>query len=257
MEEIQTADFQPGEEETLQARYSLAANSRRLIEISTAVAQELTESEPSILSRLGDTARLLRELEKLDPAAAKLTEGHTAALVELEELARELVTYSEKLDLDPEQLAELEERLNLIQTLKRKYGPTLEQVVVFGEEAAARLQKIEHRGAELSRLQNEMELAQAELMRIGKDLSRRRMQAAPELSTAVRSHFAISASRKASSRFTLCNSTRPARAGWRRSSSCSRRVRRVWKRWNFFLRRIRASRPSRCGRWHPAGKSAA
>ena len=186
VEEIQAAELQPGEEESLQTRYSLAANSRRLIEISTAVAQELTESEPSILSRLGDTARLLRELEKLDPAAATLTEGHTAALVELEELARELVTYSEKLDLDPEQLAELEERLNLIQTLKRKYGPTLEQVMVFGEEAAARLQKIEHRGAELSRLQHEMELAQGELMRIGKELSLRRMQAAPALSTAVR-----------------------------------------------------------------------
>ncbi len=189
VEEIQAADLQTGEEDTLQARYSLAANSRRLIEISTAVAAELTDSEPSIISRLGDTARLLRELEKLDPEAAKLTEGHTTALVELEELARSLVTYSEKLDLDPEQLAELEERLNLIQTLKRKYGPTLEQVMVFGEEAAARLQKIERRGAELSRLQHESEVAQAEVMRIGKDLSRRRTQAAPELSSAVRNQL--------------------------------------------------------------------
>ena len=101
---IRSAKFRPpelqaDEEEALQARYGLATNSRRLIELATGVAHELSESEPSILQRLSETARLLRELEKTDPAAATMTEAHTSAVVELEELARSLVAYAEKLDL--------------------------------------------------------------------------------------------------------------------------------------------------------------
>ncbi len=184
--EIQSADLRADEEEELQGRYSLAANSRRLIELATGVAQELTESEPSILGRLADTARLLRELEKVDPAASAMVEMHTSAVVELEELARSLVNYSERLDLDPAQLAEMEERVHLLQTLRRKYGSTMAQVIEFGEESAARLQKIEGRGTELLRLQGEIAAVQAELVAVGRELSALRFKAAPLLSNAVR-----------------------------------------------------------------------
>ena len=187
--EIEAAGLRLDEEADLQARYSLAANSRRLIELAGGAAGELSENEPSILSRLGETGRLLRELERIDPAAAALAQSHTSAVVELEELARSLVAYAEKLDLDPAQLAEMETRLNLLQTLKRKYGPGLEQVIAFGEQAASRLQKIEGRGAELSRLRRELDAAQGELLRLGRDLSAVRAKAAPELSAAVRSHL--------------------------------------------------------------------
>ncbi len=187
--EIQAADLQPDEEEALQARYALAANSRRLIELATGVAHELSESEPSVLQRLSETARLLRELEKTDPAAAPMVEAHTSAVVELEELARSLVAYADKLDLDPAQLAEMEERVTLLQSLKRKYGATVEAVIEYGETSSARLQKIEHRGAELGRLQAEIETAQTELLRVGRELSALRNKAAPLLSGAVRSQL--------------------------------------------------------------------
>jgi DNA repair protein RecN (Recombination protein N) len=184
--EIAAADLRVDEEADLQARYARAANSRRLIELATGVAGELSESEPSILGRLGDIGRLLRELERIDPATAALTQAHASAVVELEELAAALVAYAEKLDLDPAQLAEMETRVNLLQTLKRKYGPGIEQVIAFGEQAAARLQKIEGRGAELARLQRELDAVQAELLRLGGELSALRAKAAPELSAAVR-----------------------------------------------------------------------
>lgn len=187
--EIAAAELRPGEEETLQARYTLGANSRRLIELSSAVAQELAESEPSILGRLGETARLLRELEKIDPAAAPLAASHTSAVVELEELARELVHYAGRLELDPAELAAMEERLNLFQTLRRKYGATVEEVIAFGDEAAARLQKIERRGDELDRLNREIEAAEADLVRAGAALTRLREGAAPKLSAAVRAQL--------------------------------------------------------------------
>jgi DNA repair protein RecN (Recombination protein N) len=135
---------------------------------------------------LGETGRLLRELERIDSAAAPFAQAHTSAVVELEELAGSLAAYAAKLDLDPAQLAEMEARVNLLQTLKRKYGPGLEQVIAFGEQAAERLRKIEGRGEELARLQREIEASHAELMRLGRELSALRAKAAPALSTAVR-----------------------------------------------------------------------
>lgn len=188
-EEIAAAELVPGEEETLQARYTLGANSRRLIELSAGVAGELAESEPSILGRLAETARLLRELEKIDPAAAPLAASHTSAVVELEELARELTHYADKLELDPAELAAMEERINLFQSLRRKYGATIEQVIAFGDDAAARLQKIGRRGDELERLNREIALAEAELARAGGALTRLRQAAAPKLSAAVRAQL--------------------------------------------------------------------
>ncbi len=184
--EIQAANLRADEEDEIQARYSLAANSKRLIELSTAAAAELSETEPSILSQLADVTKHLRELEKLDPAGGEpMALLLSAAAEELDDLARALTRYSEKLDLDPAQLAELEERVTLFQTLRRKYGATIADVIHFGEEAAARLQKIEGRGEELARLAKEIDRAHAELMTRGKKLSAARQKAAPALSKAV------------------------------------------------------------------------
>ncbi|MBS0659143.1 MAG: DNA repair protein RecN [Verrucomicrobia bacterium] len=184
--EIRQADPQPGEDAEVAARYTVAANARRLIELASGVAAELTESEPSILARLGETSRQLRELARLDPTGtAAFQSSHESAVVELEDLARNLGHYAERLDLDPEQLAALEERHTLLQSLKRKYGGTLEAALDFASEAEARLHKLEHRGAELERLEKEQRTCETELRRRGQALSALRQKAAPELSAAV------------------------------------------------------------------------
>src|SRR5205814_2048310 len=106
------------------------------------------EAEDAILSQLGETQKLLRELEKLDPAMAPAANAHETAVVELSEIARDLGRYAEKLDLDPEQLAALEQRVSLFESLKRKYGATISEVIDFGERSAERMRKIERRDAE-------------------------------------------------------------------------------------------------------------
>src|SRR5206468_2321708 len=85
-------------------------------------SQKFSEADDAILSQLGETQKLLRELEKLDPAMATAASTHETAIVELSEIARDLGRYAENLDLDPEQLAALEQRVSLFETLKRKYG---------------------------------------------------------------------------------------------------------------------------------------
>jgi DNA repair protein RecN (Recombination protein N) len=184
--EIESANLMAEEEAELESRYRLASNSRRLIEIASAVATKLSEADDAILPQLGETQKMLRELEKLDPAMGSPANAHESAVVELSEIARDLSRYADNLDLDAEQLAALEQRVSLFESLKRKYGATLADVIAFGERASERMRKIEGRDEELHRLANEIATHSAELRRTGDVLRKLRAKAAPKLSEMVR-----------------------------------------------------------------------
>ena len=184
--EIKSANLVADEEEEIEKRYKLASNSKRLIELASAIANKLSEADDSVLSQLAETQRLLRELEKIDSSIAQFSSAHAASVVELSEIARALSTYAEKLDLDPEQLAALEQRVSLFETFKRKYGGSIAEVIAFGERAAERMRKIEGRDAELERLAKEIENVRAQMNRAGETLRKLRTQAAPKLSENIR-----------------------------------------------------------------------
>jgi DNA repair protein RecN (Recombination protein N) len=187
--EIDAAKLDPKEEEEIEARYRRASNSKRLIELASGAATRLAEADDSALSQLAETQRLLRELEKIDPAAAELSSGHAAAVVELSEIARSLTQYAERLDLDPAQLASLEQRVSLFETLKRKYGGSIAEVIAHGERAAERIRQIENRDEELERLAREIETEKAAVQRAGQALHKLRAKAAPKLSQLVRQNL--------------------------------------------------------------------
>ena len=186
VQEIAAAKLEPDEEEEMHARYRLASNSRRLIELATSISRQLSEADNAILNQLAETQRLLRELEKIDPGLADSSAAHATAVIELTEIARALLRYAEKLDLDPEQLAQLEERVTLFETLKRKYGGSLPEVIAFGKRAAERMRKIEGRDAELERLAGEIESARKALDRAAAVLRKARQTTAPKLAKNVR-----------------------------------------------------------------------
>ena len=184
--EIKSANLVADEEEEIEKRYKLASNSKRLIELASATANKLSEADDSVLSQLAETQRLLRELEKFDNSIAQFSAAHAASVVELSEIARALSAYTEKLDLDPEQLAALEQRVSLFETLKRKYGSSITEVIAFGEHATERMQKIEGRDAELERLVKEIENVRSHMNRAGEALHKLRTKAAPKLSENIR-----------------------------------------------------------------------
>jgi DNA repair protein RecN (Recombination protein N) len=184
--EIRSANLVAEEEQEIEQRYKLASSSKRLIELASAVANKLSEADDSVLSQLAETQRLLRELEKIDSSIAQFSSSHAATMVELSEISRALSTYAEKLDLDPEQLAALEQRVSLFETLKRKYGGSIVDVIAFGERAAERMRKIEGRDAELERLAKEIENVRAQMNRVGEALRKLRVKAAPKLSDTIR-----------------------------------------------------------------------
>jgi DNA repair protein RecN (Recombination protein N) len=187
--EIDSANLTADEEQEIEKRYKLASSSKRLIELATGVANKLAETDDSVLSQLAETQRLLKELERIDSSIAQFSSAHASAVVELAEIARTLSHYAEKLDLDPEQLAALEQRVSLFETLKRKYGGTIADVIAFGERAAARMQKIEGRDAELERLSKQIESVHSQMNRAGEVLSRSRRKVAPKLSENIRSNL--------------------------------------------------------------------
>ena len=184
--EIRSANLVAEEEQEIEHRYKLASSSKRLIELASAVANKLSEADDSVLSQLAETQRLLRELEKIDSSIAQFSSSHAATVVDLSEIARALSTYAEKLDLDPQQLVALEQRVSLFETLKRKYGGSIADVIAFGERAAERMRKIEGRDAELERLAKEIENVRAQMNRAGEALRKLRVKAAPKLSDTIR-----------------------------------------------------------------------
>ncbi|HEY3760513.1 MAG TPA: DNA repair protein RecN [Verrucomicrobiae bacterium] len=185
MQEISAARLQPDEEQSVTEEFNRASNAAKLLQLSQAALDALSENENSLLTQAGAVGRTLQELQRVDSAAANLTELHSQAVAVLNDLQSELSRYAEKVDVDPARLAELEERLDLIHSLKRKYGGKLVEVIAFGEEAKAKLQSLESRDAELERLNAELKKLDAELIKAGKKLSDGRKKTIPQLAKAV------------------------------------------------------------------------
>jgi DNA repair protein RecN (Recombination protein N) len=187
--EIQSAELIEDEEEKLRSQYTVASQSRRLLELTTQVLLRLSEGEDNALERVTDLGRVLRDLERIDPQASEWSAAHARAIAELEDLASGLQHYADSLDLDPERLNALEERINLIESLKRKYGTTLADVIAFGQNAAQRLHKLSSRVEERSRIQAEIQRTAQTLQSSGATLSALRAKSAPKLASQIVSHL--------------------------------------------------------------------
>ena len=185
VKEISAARLQPDEEAQVQAEHSRASNAAKLLQLSQVALDLLSENESSLLTQAGIVGRTLNELHRVDPSASALIGLHTQAVSALHELQSELSRYADKVDVDPARLQELEERVNLIQSLKRKYGASLAEVIAFGNEAKNKLQSLESRDAELARLNAALEKLDAEILSTGKKLSAARQKIIPQLAKVV------------------------------------------------------------------------
>jgi DNA repair protein RecN (Recombination protein N) len=184
-QEISAARLQPGEDETVEQEFQRASNAAKLLQLSHAALDALSENDDSLFTQSGAVGRLLAELHRVDAGSASLVELHSQAANTLRELQTELSRYADKVDIDPARLAELEERLNLLHTLKRKYGGSIAEVMEAGEEAAKKLQSLESRDAELARLNSALEKLGLEILNAGKKLSAARKKIIPALAKAV------------------------------------------------------------------------
>lgn len=190
VQEIAAAALQPGEEEEVEARHRVAANGARLAELCGMITSRLSGGEGGVLDALREIGRCIHELEKTDPASARLFEGFKSAQIELTELENSVQDYMGELETDPEELSRLDQRIHVIQTLKRKYGPTVAAILGFQSEAEAKLHKIENRAEEIERLQQLVRDRLKSVDKLAAQIGKKRAAAAPRLAAEIAAHLA-------------------------------------------------------------------
>lgn len=183
--EITEAKLRADEEAEVEAEFNRASNAAKLLELSQAALGALGENDDAVLTQLGALGRVLHDLQRVDATAAPLVEAHEQSVSLLRDLQGDLSRYADRIELDPARLGEVEARLNLIHSLKRKYGGTLGDVLSLGETARAKLEALEGRDAEVARLNAELAKLDAELDAAGQALSAERRKLIPKLAKAV------------------------------------------------------------------------
>ncbi len=143
--EIQSAAPEAGEDQALETERRVLMNAEKLHVAATAVTNALYEGDASAESTLQTAQKNLEELARYDGAFAESVQQIASARAMVEDVSATVRDYAERIDASPERLAEIEDRLALLDRLKRKYGAGLADVIAFGEEAARKLAEIENR----------------------------------------------------------------------------------------------------------------
>ena len=181
VEEMTGADVRVGEDRELERERLLLSQGRRLAELVQATYGPLYEEEPSLLQGLGALAVSLKELAAIDHEMTDERDRFAGAVVQLTDLAQRLRAYRDKLEFDPGQLDKVEERLDLIHRLVKKYGGSLEEVIKRGEQASRDLQELESGDEALKDLSKQVADAREKVVKLAQALSRKRTKAAGEL----------------------------------------------------------------------------
>ncbi|MEC9330829.1 MAG: DNA repair protein RecN [Verrucomicrobiota bacterium] len=179
--EIESAQLIEDEEEGLEQSFKRATNSARLAELVAEVKALVDGSEPSSYDLILGAGRLINEMVSIDDGAEELLEQQTQISEQINELSGALEDYCDRLNLDPDQIRKVEDRYNLVQSLKHKYGDTLEEVMAFGVKASVRLEKLESRDEELVGLNAEIDSIRNKIQKQGQKLSEARKEVAPKL----------------------------------------------------------------------------
>ncbi|HKW20239.1 MAG TPA: DNA repair protein RecN [Ktedonobacterales bacterium] len=189
VDEIEAAKLRPGELEELERERKMLANAEQLgalcVAIHSALAGDETGEASGALDTLAAAQRDFADLLRLDDSLREQLSELEQALYLVEDVATSVRAYQEEVAADPQRQAEVEERLDLLAKLRRKYGATIEDVLVFGEDASRTLDTLSHREERIAELQQREEAIRQRIGGIASDLSQRRQSAGRALGTAM------------------------------------------------------------------------
>jgi DNA repair protein RecN (Recombination protein N) len=183
-EEIEAARLKPGEDEELKLERDKLANAESLaqyVQEALTALDEGTPESPAATDLVGQASRAMTSLAKIDPKHSELSEQATNLDEMLAELVRSLRDYLEEIEFNPKRLEEVEERLDLIHSLTRKYGGSIEKVIASGEEARKQLENISHATERIEELKAEESALLKKLAEQGGALSQKRQGTAVAL----------------------------------------------------------------------------
>jgi DNA repair protein RecN (Recombination protein N) len=179
--EIEGAHLQAGEDQRLETEKRVLANAEKLYGAAKAVHELLDEADSSVLSSLGLARKQLEELARFDPKFQEPLTALLGAKAAIEDVSATARDYAEEIDASPERLAEVEDRLALLDRLKRKYGSTVDEVIAYGEDVARKVNELENREDILRDLKKQLDSAAAAYLGAAQTISRKRHSAAREL----------------------------------------------------------------------------
>ena len=193
VEEISTANLRPTEDHDLTLERDRGANAERIITLSDQAYRVLSDSSDrheSVMDLIGQVSKDLSELERLDPSLNQHRETVDALTHQVEELARALRGYRDGIEHSANRLQEVEERLGLINSLKRKYGSTIEEILAFGERVSQELEKLHHSEERAEELKSREIKLRTQVGRLAGQLSEARQRAAKRLADAIQEEVA-------------------------------------------------------------------
>jgi DNA repair protein RecN (Recombination protein N) len=160
-------------------------NADELRGLAQGMSAILSGEDDGVLERLASVNRSLSSVQKVDPAGARLQELFDSGFYALEELSRAVDEYASSVDLDPDRLESVRRRREIIYTLVKKYGPTLDDVIESGRKARAELDLVDSASFDLAQLETRQKAATDHLIETAKKLSSMRCAAAKKISKAV------------------------------------------------------------------------
>ncbi len=190
LDEIKRAELCEGEEEALERERNILASSEQLKALSFEAYQNLcgeyaARSSSPALEKLSEAVRVVKKLVSLDPTLKQQLDFLEESVYGLEEVARDIRSYSERLEYDPKRLEEIEIRLELIRSLKRKYGQTIAEILGYLEKGGREMEEISHSGERKGGLTEICSCLREEMGQMASELSRTRSRAAKQLVTEV------------------------------------------------------------------------
>ncbi len=194
--EIEAVSPKPGEDAELENERRVLRNVVRLQELAGGAYAKLYEDPDSASAQVGLIAKRLDELSRIDESAQEMLVQIQPAVIALQETAHSLRHYLGKLEADPGRLDEVENRLAVLEKLKRKYGASVEQVLAFLEEVRTNLSAVETADDRRNALQKEVAAFASVYETVAQELSARRKEAASQLSKRVEQELAALAMEK-------------------------------------------------------------
>ena len=179
--EIAAANLRASEDARLEAEKRVLANSERILASAMGAYDALYEGNVSASALISSASRQLEELARFDDKFRESLSQLDSARITVEDIGQTLRDYADGIEASPDRLAEVEDRLAAIDRLKRKYGPTLEDVIKQGEELERKLNEMENKDEVLRKLRSELAKTAEQYLESARALSRKRYDAARKL----------------------------------------------------------------------------
>jgi DNA repair protein RecN (Recombination protein N) len=179
--EIEEARIEAGEDEGLESEKRVLANAEKIYNSAMNAFDLLYEGNGSTASSLRAAQKQVEELARYEPKFQEALAALESARISVEDVGATVRDYAGGIHASPEHLAQVEDRLALLDRLKRKYGPALTDVIDFGGDVSRKLSEVENKDEILRQLRSELAKASDEYLRAARTLSKKRAQAARRL----------------------------------------------------------------------------